>query len=59
MANIFEDKTTIAEALAQWPQKVAQSLDEPQSRDRPVPGLRVNGEMDVKNVIRSRRGHDY
>ncbi len=59
MANIFEDKTTFAEAMAEWSQRPALSMYEPQNKRRPLPGFRVDNEADVKNVIRPRKGHDY
>jgi hypothetical protein len=59
MGTIFEDKTTMEEALAQWSQRTHTEWNEPQCRDAKLPGQRPNPEMVVKNVIRPRRGFGY
>ena len=60
MANkIFEDKTTMDEAQAQWPQRTALGMYEPQNPNRPLPGFRVTSIADVKHVVRPRKGRDY
>ena len=59
MANIFEDKTTFEEGMAQWSQRSALSMYEPQNKRRPLPGFRIDNDADVKHVERPRKGHDY
>lgn len=57
--SIFKDKTTMEEALAYWPERSQMSSNEPQARDRPLPGQRANPVLAVQNVIRPRKGHGY
>ena len=59
MASIFEDKTTFEDGMAQWSQRPALSMYEPQNKLRPLPGFRISHEADVKSVERPRKGHDY
>jgi hypothetical protein len=56
--KIFEDKTTMDEALAQWPQRTALGMFEPQNPNRPLPGFKITF-ADVKHVERPRKGRDY
>ena len=58
-SKIFEDKTTMEEALEQWPQRTALSMNERQNPNRPLPGFRLTSFADVKHAARPRKGHDY
>jgi hypothetical protein len=58
--TIFENKTTMADALAEHPCRTDQTSDEARAyRKTPPPGERKNPMMETRSVDRPRRGHGY
>jgi hypothetical protein len=58
--TIFENKTTMSDALAEHPCRTDQTSDEArQYRKAALPGERKNLMMETRHVDRPRRGHGY
>ena len=58
--TIFQNKTTMADALAEHPGRSDQTPDEArQYRKAQLPGERKNPMLETKSVERPRRGHGY